>query len=374
MFGLFIWIVLLGGPFLSVILITYWMVTRRRERLHLLVEHLASLSDRGLPIHAGLEPLGRDIGGSVGRALRHARFRVEEGMPLGDALAESPHAIPPLIQKAVQIGERSGNLASALDELRASYRRLIESTAPGAPILAYPIIVAILANLQMITFMQFIHPKFSQVLIQLDVQGPPTWIAPLIKIGALLLLGCISGVGVLMLTGAGSPHFTRSPFRWFAFLLDPLQLAVPVLRRLVLDRSAHRFALATGLFLKSGATMAEAVIAAAEAEPNYLLRRRYVRLATRLVEGEDLSTAARAERALPDDLQWFFKNGEAGGALPERMSEAAAHYDTKTRFSAQLVSRSFLPLITLANGILVFGIALFIILPMKALLDGIGPW
>jgi type II secretory pathway component PulF len=359
-----------------VLALAYVFVTRRRTKIYILVDHLASLARGGLPLQSGLRVLAQDLGGILGTRVARVARHLEEGRTLGEAIEAVPGAFPPLVKSMVTLGEKSGNLAAFLEELRRSYRRIAELPYQSVYIFLYPVVLSVLINLALTGLYAFIRPRLEMVWTQ-AMRGVPSgyegWWDFLILANEGVLALCAVLVFAVF-AGGPSPHFGRSGIRFLKLPFDMALLALPILGRIVRDASLQAFALSTGLFLRAGAALPAAALAAAEVERNAVLRRRYARLAVRLAEGDRLSTAGRADRVFPDDLAWFVETGEAAGSLPDHLLQAAVHYDTKTRFAAQVAMRALVPFFVLLNGSLVLGTCLLTFLPMTDTLKATIPW
>jgi type II secretory pathway component PulF len=177
----------------------------------------------------------------------------------------------------------------------------------------------------------------------------------------------VTVVGLLTLGGT-SLHFGTSFLRFLKGAVDRVVLFLPVIGGLLRDGSVQQFALCTGLFLRSGATLAEATAASAEVERNSLLRRRLERMARVVAEGGRLSSAAREEGRFGDDALWFLETGDASGLLADHLLLAAVQYETKARLATRLAVRAVVPLFILLNGLVVLGAFTLIFIPMNDLL------
>jgi general secretion pathway protein F len=367
---LIIGIVLVNIVFLGLLLLTYLVVTRRRLKISLLVEHLATLAKYGLPIHAGLRVIGRDLGGYLGSRLSRAAQQMEEGKSLGEAFAGSPGTFPSLLRSMLALGEKSGNLSGFLDEMRRSYRRIADLPFQSMYLFLYPMLLSIGINLAMSGLMVGIVPRFKTILQQmsLDSSVHDTWWPRLMFANEVILVFCVAFTAFFVLGGT-SIHFGTSFFRRLKAVVDRVILALPVVGRMVRDGAVQQFSLCAGLFLRSGAGLPEALRAAAEVERNGILRRRLEHVARAVSEGTRLSAAIRAEGGFGDDLLWFVDTGETSGLLSDHLLLAAVHYETKVRLLGRLASRGVVPFFVVLNGIIVGGSFFLIFHPMRETLQ-----
>lgn len=359
--------------FLGGMALVYVFVVRRRAKVYALVEHLASLARKAYPISTGLRMLAADLGGVIGVRLGRVARRMEDGATLGEALGRVPSALPPVVRSLVVLGERSGNLAAFLEELRRVYARLVESPARSVYVFLYPVLLTVFISAVLSGFFIAIVPKFNEIFIQMGVPlvYEPWWPRLIWANQTVLALSVL--LLVVVFSGGASFHFGASPFRALGAVLDRLVLWLPLAGGVVRDGSVARFARAAGLFLRGGVPLPSALAAAAEAEPNRVLAARYRRIADRAKEGVRLSTALRDSRVFRPDVVWFVETGEASGQLPDHLLQAAVHYDTQTRFAAQVASRAVIPFFVVVNGALVLGVCLLAFLPLRDIMRKVIP-
>jgi type II secretory pathway component PulF len=358
--------------FLCFLQLSYLLVTRRRLKIYLLVEHLATLAKNGMPIHTGLRVVGRDLGGYLGtRVVRVAQW-LEEGKSLGAAFEAAPRTFPTLLRSMLTLGDRSGNLAGFLEEMRRSYRRISDLPYQSLYLFLYPLLLSVGINVALAGLYAGIVPKFEMIFIQMNADPGPlmTWWPRLILANEVILVLCVVMILILVL-GGSSVHFGTRIFRWLKALVDRVLLALPVLGSLVRDGATQQFSMCTGLFLRSGAALPEALRAAAEVERNGMLRQRLEKLARAVGEGERFSVALRNARIFEDDLLWFVETGETACLLPDHLLLAAVHYETKVRVAARIAARSVVPVFVLLNGAIVFGTFLLVFLPMQEILQSV---
>jgi general secretion pathway protein F len=361
-------LILLAGVnflFLFVLWVVYLVVGRRRGKLYLLIDHLATLARNGMPIHLGLRLIGRDLGGFFGSRVVRMAQAMEDGRTLGQAFDAAPRTFPPLLRAMLTLGEKSGNLASFLEEMRRSYRRIADMPHQSLYLFIYPLLTSMLVSAILTGLSTGIVPKFQVISMQLGMKGSvlDAWWPRVLVANELVLAFCVFMTMAFVL-GGNSIHFGTSLFFWWKGLLDRLVLATPVFGTHARDGAVQQFALCVGLFLRSGAPLPEALRAAAGVERNGVLRARFERLAASVEEGTRLSAAARSEKAFESDLIWFFETGEASGMLSDQLLLAAVHYETKVRIAARLATRAIGPLFVILNGAIVGATFLMFFIPI----------
>lgn len=363
-----------NGLVLAGIAFVYVFVTRRRARIYLLVDHLGALARAALPLQTGLRVVGRDLGGLAGIRLSRLAHRLEEGQSLGEAFESVPEAAPPVVRRMASLGDRSGNLAGFLEQLRASYRRLAELPAQSIYYFVYPLVLTLFISGAVSAMHVVVVPRMAEVFDQMAMTNRyAAWI-PRLALLNQAVIACSMGLLLFICAGGGSVHFGSWVTRMMERTVSRIALRIPLLGRALRDGSLAAFSLTAALFLRAGATLVEAVRAAAESERQQTLRRAYERIARAVEEGGTFSEAVRKERWLPGEFAWFVETGERTGSLPETLAQASAHYETRVGLGRQMALRSSMPIFTLLNGSLVLGTALVILLPLRDLVMWVPAW
>jgi type II secretory pathway component PulF len=332
----------------------YLGFARRRWRIYLLVEHLATLARNGMPIHSGLRVIGRDLGGFLGSRLGRVADLMEEGKSMGEAFQSAPRAFPPLLRSMLILGEKSGNTAGFLQEMRRSYRRIAELPHQSLYIFLYPLLLSVMLNVILTAMYAGVISKFQFLLqtVGSSFAAYDSYWSRLLVSNELVLALCVAMV-VFVSLGSGSIFFGTSTFRWVKVVLDRLVLVLPISGRLARDGAVQQFALCAGVYLRSGAPLPEALRAAAGVERNLVLQERLERVARAVGEGVRFSEAVKQEGLGGADLRWFTETGEASGLLSDHLLLASAHYETKVRLAARLAARLVVPFFVLLNGAIV---------------------
>jgi general secretion pathway protein F len=345
----------------------------RKARTLLLIDHMDAIARAGLPLSTGLRMAAGDLGWFLGARVRKAAYRLEEGASLEVALSALPRSVPPIIGRMAALGERSGNLSPFLSELRRSYRRGVLDPTPPTLAFLYPVTVTLTVCVILLGLIRYILPKLDAVMLSLKL--PP--VAPSVRV---LDLGAKGAIALILLLGIGW-IYGGAPLRSIAglsrilrYAADRLVLATPFLGRIVRARFWQVFATSTGLLLRSGATLPEAVRVVAETEPNRVLRRRTLALAGHLEEGGRIPGFPGGKRLIPRSLLWFVEAGEAGGEMAEHLLAAGDQMAERLQMSALVASRMLVPGLVILNGLLVMGVWWVVTTPFVTILEKALPF
>ncbi len=108
-------------------------------------DEIGALIRVGVPLEEGLALVGKEMPGPSGKLAQWVAERMQQGQPLEQVLANHPESFPPIYRAVVQAGLKSGRLASALEAVATSVRRLAQARRMIAAGLVYPLLVFLVA-------------------------------------------------------------------------------------------------------------------------------------------------------------------------------------------------------------------------------------
>jgi general secretion pathway protein F len=305
----------------------------RRAELAVAFRSVATLVGVGVPlvkaVHATL-PLTR---GALRVALEGTARELMEGQSLARSLASQDLGFPPVLLGIVGAGERSGRLATALDEAAAQLEREAELLARVRQALAYPLVLLATGTASVVIIGLVIVPRFAALLGELG-QELPTSTRLLLSLTSgtarwgpfLLAAGC---AGAVLLT-----RLARSPagrLRWHGWLLG-LPLVGPIRHGL----AAGRFTQSLSALLGSGTPMLAALDAAGSHVGDAAVGARVAEARERVAEGQPLAGSLERTAALPAVTTQLLAVGEASGELAVMAARAGrlAVADAERRLQA----------------------------------------
>ena len=141
------------------------------DQLIALSDEIAALARTGVPLEAGLEALGQDMPGGLGRLARTLAERTGRGQPLAEVLDELGPQLPKACRAVVQAGLRAGRLPAALESLAAALRRLGDLRRSILLAMLYPMIVVGLAWGLFAFFTARIAPQLLETMQSLGLHA-----------------------------------------------------------------------------------------------------------------------------------------------------------------------------------------------------------
>ncbi|MBW7861114.1 MAG: type II secretion system inner membrane protein GspF [Rhodocyclaceae bacterium] len=340
-------------------------LTRGRMRdaeLTLITRQLATLLGSGLTVEQALaaliEQAQRD---SVRQILAGVRSEILAGFSLRAALDRYPRAFPSLYRASVGAGEKSGELASVLEQLAAHLEHSGALRRKTLQALLYPAIVAGVALLIVIGLMTWVVPQVTNAFVQ-GKQALPLLTRAMIGISAFLrgwgwlVLAGIGLGGLTLVTALRDPAIRR---RWDGWLLR-----WPVLGPHLRTLDAMRFASTLSILTGSGVPLLTALEAGAQVMMRLPLRDALREATGRVREGQGLARALGATRAFPPLLVHMIANGEATGRLEALLEKAARLQQQELEDRTATLTSLLEPMLLLAMGGLVLLIVLAVMQPI----------
>lgn len=339
-----------------------WQKQPSRADLILFTRQLYTLIRAGVPLIRGLNQLAASTRNPVLVATLQAIIEdLESGRELAGAMARHPRVFRPLYVAIVRVGEQSGRLEEALDQIHRfldkeySLRQQIKTAT------RYPLIVIATMAGAVYFLMTWVIPVFADVFARFDAELPlPTRIL----IGTseffaaywwLILAGLAGGV-------LGFRAWARSAagmLRW-----DRFKLRLPIFGSILLRGALGQFARALAMSYRAGVPILEAMNVIAAAVDNAWISRQVLAMRDGIQRGEEISrVAARTEVFTPLVLQMLVVGEETGG-LDDMADEVAEFYQRELDAEIKNLNTLIEPILTIALAGLVFMLALGIFLPM----------
>lgn len=317
------------------------------------------------PLEEALRTVARQTEGDHVRAiLDRVHGGVVEGRRLSDAMAREPKSFPPLYRAMVAAGEGAGTLSEILERLAGLLERQAAMRSKILTALAYPIVLAVVATLVVMSLMVFVVPK---VVEQFDSVGQQLPLLTRIVIGISWLLSNYwwAFAIVIGLLAIGASYALRDPT--IRLRVDTLWLRIPLIGRLTRDLHAARMARTLSTMVGSRLPLLEGLTLTAATIHNRALKAASDDIVTAVRGGGSLSAALRRANIFPPLLVYLAASGEASGQLDTMLERAADYlereFDTFTTSALSLLE----PAIIVIMGGVVAAIVLSILLPILQL-------
>ena len=319
--------------------------------LLLLTRELAVLLRAGIALDRALSKLARpERAGAMRDVAGDLLTKVKVGMPLADAMQHHGEIFPPFYIGIVRAGEAGGSLDAAFDRLAATLEKSEKLRAEIRTALAYPFLVLLLTLVSLVILLTKVIPEFRPLFedagdgLPLVTRGVMAASNLTLEWGWLIaLLVLLSGI-LLRLYWRSSAGRRRR---------DAWLLRLPLVGNAVLKTQVSQFCRTLGTLIENGVALLSAVEIAGQSLANSVLAELMAGLKSRLAKGEGMAASLRAGGVFPDLALQLIEVGEESGSLHQMLLQVADIYDVEAQRAIQRLMGFFVPLVTIALGILI---------------------
>ncbi len=335
------------------------------------LEHLHTMIHAGLSLVESLDTLGKEIENKkLQKIIIEIKTDIEKGQPLAEVLARYPKAFPPIYVKMIEAGEVAGKMEESLKQVvdQMQKNEKLISTIRGALIYPAVIVVAMVAiGIMMVTV---VLPKLTVLFEEFDAELPlATKILIVITDFAsqpvnmvIVLISLIAIIFLFIFSLKKYPKFRRT--------IHNLNLHLPILGMVIKKINLARFSLTLSSLLKSTIPIVQAVEITSQTCGNVLYRD-YLKLTSEKIKtGVPLSEILGENHYLfPPMVTEMIMVGERTGEVNQLLDELANFYGNEVDRTMKNFATIIEPIIILALGLAVAGIAVAVIMPMYSLVQ-----
>ncbi len=314
-------------------------------------------------LHA-LEMLQAETGNRTMRnVLASIHGRVSEGDSFTGALREHPTVFDEVFMSLVEVGEYTGRLGPALEQLARIMAQAHEAKQRAMKALMMPMFLVGVSVL-MLGFMAFVaFPPLINTFEKMNVDVPQI---------TSLLIGAVNGMvdNFLQLLVGGVAVFVvyklLQRFRPTKYGIDLVKARAPLLGPLTLASELGRFSRIMATLLGAGVDLPTSLRLGLSSTKNEVLRRAWTSATESLVTGHRMAEALRQHSIVPRMLVELVAIGEESNTLPRTMTEVADAYEKQ--FEDRIAA--ILAVVEPASQIAVGGVVLIMMLSiMKPILS-----
>ncbi len=321
--------------------------------LHRFLFHLSCMLEAKLPL---MDALGLLVARVEDRKLQttlHAAINgVANGQTLSAALEEADPRFPPQVLSALELGEKSDNLAGAASraadgvEADLKLRRALTSAA------AYPLLLLLMAGAVLGIVLFYLLPILEPVFASVAVSGAPDPLAPLFLLRSIVVL-----LGQVLLVAGVAMIIAYPMFRGSALMVRALD-RLPVLGEFRRLSRSQMVAQTLANMLGSGGDLNTALQVAIRSVRSGPARAQLQQVRARVQDGDSLSNALTAMPALDPMVRQFAVLGENAEQLPQLLKLAADLIEETTRNRLQRFLAILVPTLTVTVGLVVGSLVL----------------
>lgn len=303
------------------------------------------------------------------RVLADVRAKVEEGLPLSEAMQSHPEYFDPASASLAAAGETSGAMAPMLERLSILTRSQLQLRSMLVGALVYPAVLTVIGICVLCVMLLFVLPRFAGLFETLDTPLPPTTkfmlaASSLLRSSGWLLLLGIGAIG----TGIWFARRAPGARRW----AHGVVLSLPGLANLCRSVMTARVSRMLGVLLESKVPLIESLRLTRDATVNL----HYVDLLARAEEavsrGEPVSAVLGNSDLIHPSVQEAMRNGEQSGQMGAPLVHMAEFLDEENEVVIKAATKLLEPLILALLGVMVALMAISMFLPLFDLVSSVG--
>ena len=319
---------------------------------------LATMVTSGASLILTLEMLHSDSNSrGMKRTLTAIRKTLDEGGSLSEALAAHPKVFSSLYVSVVQVGEMTGRLGLALEQLSDILEAENEAKQKAIRTMMYPLAIISLSMVTLFVLMTVALPPLLAVFENMGAEIPAmtrfivsAMAAFKEHFVALIVSAVVFFIGLKILRRI--PSFRRA--------MAMAMARSPILGSFIVSGEISRLSRTLSLLLEAGVTLAEALKLAIGGIKNQILRDVFLEAEESLLTGHGLSDPLKNHSILPTMFVELVTLGEQSNSLQSTMSDVAEAY--QKQLERQL--DSLLGMLEPASTVVVGGIVGFIAFSM----------
>lgn len=271
--------------------------------------------------------------------------------------------------QAINIGEKTGNLAKITEDLQQYFYRKNELRRQLISSLSYPIIVLITAILVVFFMLRYVVPMFVDIFKQNRVDLP--WLTE--KIVGLSNFVNENGLILLLLFLALLVIWKFASSReWYFRFIGQAQLKIPILGNYFKKIYLIQFTQAMALLTNAKIPVVNGIELVRDMIRFYPLQKTLETIEKDIIQGGKLHESFAKHSFYDKKLVALLKVAEETNQTEYIFQKLYDQYSTEMKFQGQLITNAFNFLLTLVVGIIVGIILVAMYLPMFKLSSIIG--
>jgi len=327
------------------------------------IRQLAVLIKAGISLKDALEDIATHTKDElIKEVFFKAAEAIDSGKSLSDVFAEYEDYIGGISLAMVRLGEQTGDLVMALENLATIYENMYENRRKMIKALRYPVITLIAIAIAFTFLILVVVPKFKAIFAQLHSELPlPTRIL-------LLTEKILSEYGFLVLAIIMSiivavTFFYKTSYK-FKLKTDSLLLKIFLINKIIEYSTLHRFLMTLAALLKSGIPLVDALKISEGIIENEVLKNKIKEIIKGINQGRSFAEMIAEQKMLNFVALRMISAGEESGELDSMLESAANYYADRFQDIIDNMQASIEPIMLVVIGGLVLLIALGIFLPM----------
>jgi type II secretory pathway component PulF len=336
----------------------------KAQTMAILYGQLASLLRSGVPLLRSLTVLGEQTSDSVLKeVLGEVKSRVEEGEPLGQAMARFPGVFSEMAVNMVRAGTEGGFLEDALERVGTFTELQEDLKGKTVSAMAYPVFLFCVGSIVITVLLVFFVPKFDMLFDRLRKKDQ----MPAVTEGLLAFSNFLQSYGwIVLVLGIVAFVFARIQLQTERGkdVFDRLKLKIPVLGDILMNLAVARFCRVLGTLLANGVPILKSLEISRSATGNRLLSQSIGSASENIRSGESLASPLRSSGHFPISVVEMISVGEESNSLDTVLPDIADSLEKRTFRRLDLFVRLLEPVMLLIMAVLVLAVVMALLVPV----------
>jgi len=323
---------------------------------------LAAMLKAGMPLDRALTTQQAQTENKyMKEALAKLNAQIKQGIVMSRAMSEQSKAFPDILVRAVEAGEKTGNLDESLLRMATHFHKMLTLKRKVNGAMTYPIVVLILTFMIATFLIVWMIPQFAAFL---ETAGGEL---PGLTMFFVNLSDLVREYWYIFIAVIASVIYVFK--RWLSTIkgrtqFDTLKLKLPKAGKLVMEIITARFTRTFSSMVASGITIVEAIEISASSMNNKYAEDKVMEIIEEVKKGSPVSEQLRSTRVFPEMMLSMLTVGEETGSIDEMLIKVADYYDAESEAALDKLLAMLGPLMIILVAAVVGTIVLAMYLPI----------
>ncbi len=344
--------------------------TISKQDMIIFARQLALVVDSDVSIHTGLGIIHEK---SDDQKLKAVIEKMQDAIAMGESLSEALNSerehFPKIVQSIIKIGEESGELSNALNQIADNYERELETSSKIRAAITYPTILFALMIVVVFVLILKVLPMFNGILMSFGgemplltrtIMGFSNWVGHYFLV---LVVGLIAIVGAVV-------FYFRAEKNRIAW--DRLMFKLPVIGQITAATTAVRFARNLAMLIRSGISINRGMYLVAAIFDNRYAQQKIEKAAQQIDAETPVEIAIESLNLFPWVLIKLFSVAASTGHIDLMLDKAAVTMEQELNYRLERLTTVIEPILIIIISLIVGLILIAVILPIIDIMNAIG--
>lgn len=342
--------------------ITIGKVIKERDLIFYL-KQLASLLRAGIKLNEASEILAtQQTNKNIRRILYGIYYEVNSGQTLADSYKEYPQDFPQILVAMVGVGEKTGDLKSAISEIIIYFENQYRLKSSIQSTMMMPVIYLVVGLLVAVVLMAFVMPQFEEMFETVEGVEMPVLTRFFIDSGNLVKNNFIYMVIGTIAFIAGFKILKKRSNR-FQIILSSIAIRMPVIGSVTKLNNLSRIASTLSQMLNNHVPLQDCLATTYDTIGNKIYKDLIVQAQKNVNAGEFISKVFENHYAVEVVFARMVSVGERTGDLGRMLKSLSSFYDEDSEIKVERLKKAIEPILLIFIFALVVVMLLAVMLP-----------